>query len=266
MSKLQDMIARQHRALIRQYLEPSGSTAWIAVPNADWFEWRAKTLDRRGDNLKRLETLAGVPSTQALVYFDRAGDPELWVRPEIKGTAGSGHYLTDWNKFARNYCQVDYAKADTSVLNVDHLYPETAAYRQGLKYVRVMPVDEGANKRVGRTQEKLMAQAAQEAVERQQTDPAIVPRMRPHSATPVTLAKASAFSDSIVLPKHRGDPVDFGVISRLVRHLQDMGWLENDQLTQELTTHLTRWTVTRRQGGDADQLGVFEDADKPESE
>ena len=75
-------------------------------------------------------------------------------------------------------------------------------------------------------------------------------------ATDVTFAKAGGFGESVTLPKNRNDPVEQGVITRLIQHLRRKGLVENGQIA-ELYTHLTWWSVTRVQGGDADQLGIF---------
>ena len=107
-----------------------------------------------------------------------------------------------------------------------------------------MPIDADSNQALGRTIEKLMANS-------QMNDQKVV-----RKATYITFAKAGGFTESIVLPKNRNDPVDQGVITRLIQHLRRKGLVEDGQIA-ELHGHLTRWSVTRIQGGDADQLGVY---------
>ena len=42
---------------------------------------------------------------------------------------------------------------------IDHLSPDTAAWRQGYGYVRVIPVDAAVNRRVGATVERVLARS-----------------------------------------------------------------------------------------------------------
>jgi hypothetical protein len=109
----------------------------------------------------------------------------------------------------------------------------------------VMPVPKDSNQAIGRTLEKLVANQR------------FGKNRIAHQATIVTLAKIAGFAEHITLPVTRGQPVDAGVVQRLVRLLQTKGFLADDALIRDLTQHLTRWTVTRLQGGDADALGIF---------
>ena len=235
---LAGLVRRQTTALARQFVdEPTNAYIGIRTHSA----MQMRQLAHGG----RTAPLGDQPISRCFVYIDNTGEPELWVRAVLKNGPGGSGYNTDWNNFARTYLGADYAALDTAAFNIDHLYPETTGYREGLSHVRVMPVPADSNQAVGRTLEKLMANRS-------------FGRDRPaHKATVVTFAKVAGFANSITLPEQRGDPVDEGVIRQLVELLQRRGFIEPGQLANDLTVHLTRWSVTRLQGGDADQLACL---------
>jgi hypothetical protein len=232
------LVRRQTDALARQFIDDPAN-AFIGVSSPAFMDQRILAFGGR------VEPLEGQPLNRCFVYLDHAGQPELWVWAVLKKGPGGSAYNTDWNAFCRKYFGIDYGALNTVAFNIDHLYPETTAYREGMSHVRVMPVPADSNQAVGRTLEKLMANRS-------------FARKRPaHKASVVTFAKIAGFAEPITLPDDRGDPVDRGVILRLVQLLQAKGFIEGGSLAQELTAHLTRWSITRLQGGDADQLGIF---------
>jgi hypothetical protein len=239
-TRLEDLVRAQRRALAAQWGDQHGNIAYIGVASPEYLATRGHLFGGR------TELLQGIPQDRALVYIDDEGRPELWVKPVLKGGPGSSNYDTDWNNFAKRYYDFDFNNASTGEYNVDHLYPETAGMRIGLSHERVMPVDRSANQEVGRTIEALMAKRLP------QKDKLI------HKATFVTFAKVSGFDEAIVLPEERGGPVDEQIIRRLIVHLQRKRLIEAGPAMRALHAHLTRWSVTRIQGGDADAIGTFE--------
>jgi hypothetical protein len=234
------VVRAQRLALTEQWGHPRGNIAYIGVAAPTYLATRARLFGGR------TELLPGIAADRALVYIDDENRPELWVQPVVKGGPGSSHYDTDWNNFAKRYYNFDFNSASTSDYNVDHMFPETTGERKGLSHVRAMPVDWSANQAVGRTLEAQMAERLPQ------------PSKVIHKATFVTFAKVSGFDESIVLPKPRGGPVDEQVIRRLIVHLQRRRLVEPGPSMRALHLHLTRWSVTRIQGGDADALGPFE--------
>ena len=162
----------------------------------------------------------------------------------VKGGPGGSHYETDWGRFTKAYFDLDFAGADTAVLNIDHLYPETTAKQEGMSHVRVTAINGPANQSLGRTIEKLMANRTPS-------------RKVIHLATELTLAKVTGFAPAITKPPKAGQPVEPGTIAAMTRHFIDLGVLDDDPAIVALTQHLTRWRVTRLQGGNADSLGSF---------
>jgi hypothetical protein len=239
-TRLEDMVRAQRRALTAQWGHPRGNIAYIGVAAPTYLTMRGRLFGGR------TELLAGIAEDRALVYIDDEDRPELWVKPVLKGGPGSSNYDTDWNNFAKRYYGFDFNTASTSEYNVDHMFPETTGMRKGLSHVRVMPVDASANTAVGRTIEAQMAKRLQ------QPDKVI------HKATFMTFAKVSGFDEQIVLPEDRGGPVEEQIIRRLIVHLQRRRVVEPGPSMRALHMHLTRWSVTRIQGGDVDALGTFE--------
>lgn len=236
--KLQDVVLRQIKALFRQVTDPKGNKAYIGVQSAQLLEARCRFFGGRIESLPRAER------SRALVYIDSQGEPELWCRPMTKGGPGGSHYETDWNRFTRHYFDLDFGEADTSMLNIDHLYPETTAKHEGMSHVRVTAINGPANQSLGRTIEKLMANRA--------------PRTKViHLASELTLVKVSGSTIPITMPATAGQPVDEAAIARNIRRFVELGLTEDNPALVALTEHLTRWTVTRLQGGNADLLGPF---------
>ncbi len=234
-----EIYQEQFAALVRQFMSDTGNAAYIGIKGLDHMEMRKHLYNGR------IEPLGGHELSRCFVYLDGANTPELWVKPVIKGGPGSSFYETDWNNFSIKFYEFNYKNANTAGWNIDHLFPETTGQNLDLSHVRVMPIDADSNQALGRTIEKLMANS-------QMNNQKVI-----RKATYTTFAKAGGFRESIVLPKNRNDPVDQGTITRLIQHLRQKGLVENVQLAADLHVHLTRWSVTRIQGGDADQLGVF---------
>jgi hypothetical protein len=232
------LIRAQTDAIARQFVHDP-ACCFVGVSNPGFMEQRILAYGGR------TEPLDDRPIDRCFVYVDQHGQPELWVRAVKKGGPGGSGYETDWNAFAHKYFSVDYDALDTSNYNIDHLYPETTAYREGMSHVRAMPVPKDSNQAIGRTLEKLMANQK------------FNPKRVVHKATVVTFAKIAGFAESITLPEQRGQPVDPGIIVRLVLRLQQQGFIEAGELARQLTVHLTRWSVTRLQRGDVNQLGIF---------
>ena len=235
---LTSLIRAQTDAIARQFVRDP-ACCFVGISSPSFMGQRILAYGGRTESLNDNQI------DRCFVYIDQHGHPELWVRAVLKGGPGGTGYETDWRAFARKYYSVDYAAFDTSDFNIDHLYPETTAYREHMSHVRAMPVPKDSNQAVGRTLEKLMANQKFNA------------KRVVHKATVVTFAKIAGFAESINLPDQRGQPVDPGVVLRLVLLLQRRGFIEAGELARQLTVHLTRWSITRLQGGDVDQLGVF---------
>ncbi len=123
---------------------------WVRIPSLDRLRCRCDKLSWR--------LLPGFSECDAVVW-DSEGRPELWVRPVEKRrcivSADKTLYSRAWTAFVRHY---GHTKVEPSRFHaIDHLSPETAAFRQGYLYVRVAVVDAVSNKRVGSTVEKILA-------------------------------------------------------------------------------------------------------------
>ncbi len=238
-SALREMVLRQVLALIRQFNHPMGNEAYIGVKTLNYLEQRAQVLGGR------IEPVPRQARERALVFIDSTGEPELWCRPRHKGGPGGGFYETDWNNFCKDRFGVDFKSADTSMLNIDHLYPETTGMMEGLSHVRVTALNGPANQNLGRTIEKHMANRPAPS------------RKVVHKATFATLAKVAGATMAMTLPDTPGAPIEKAKISQLFSHFAKLGLLEDNPEIQRLDQHLTRWSVTRIQGGDADAIGNF---------
>jgi len=135
------------------------SYLWVRIPNLDRFQYRCCE--------RRWEPLPGLDKVDAVVW-DGEGRPELWVRPiEKRGCTNNSDktlYLRAWAGFVRHHGKtLVETKFANSSHAIDHLSPETAAFRQGYSHVRVALVNAISNRRVGATVEKVLARFAAKA-------------------------------------------------------------------------------------------------------
>ena len=236
---LRELVRRQVLALIRQFNDSMGNQAYIGVKTLNYLERRAQFLGGR------IEAVPRQPMDRALVFVDGTGEPELWCRPRHKGGPGGSFYETDWNNFCKDRFDVDFKSLDTSVLNIDHLYPETTGMIEGLSHVRVTALNGPANQNLGRTIEKQMAN-------RPVASGKVI-----HKATFTTLAKIAGATMAMTLPDTPGAPIEAGKISQLFAHFAKLGLLDDSPEIRRLDALLTRWSVTKIQGGDVDAIEQF---------
>lgn len=194
--------------------------AVIAVPDLPTLMQR-QTLDGG-----RVVALPGFAAADAAIWRDSKDRVELWVRTEDKAAAGTDLYVRAWRQFVQFVAQTQaLAQLNGRALQTDHLYPETAAYRSGLSYVRVMAVDARSNVLLGSTVEKFAANAK----------PGTFGRRR--YATYFTLAKAAGFQGSLARC-NSGDDVARAIHAFLRAQNYPV---PNDPLEQTLTARKLLW-------------------------
>lgn len=210
----------QQAAIIEQYFAPT-NRAWVAVPDTGWLG-RRQTLEGG-----RVEAMLGLPAADALVWRDDAGRYELWVKPEEKHKAGTDLYARAWSQFVKLVGKTTQAaNVNGHDLAIDHLYPETAAARLGLSYVRVMAVDRRSNSLLGSTIETAAA--------RDKTG-----SLRPRLASAFTIAKVSGFQGSFA---KRHDSA--GIATALLAWLRQQGYpVPSTQAGAELEQSLTASSI-----------------------
>lgn len=197
----------QWQALLDEWLglaDPSSriNTAYIALSDLSWLDRLADPRWPGGGG--SWSPLPDAPPNEALIRRDRAGRPQLWVRPEEK-TGGSGRYAAHWDRFVRLLGMPSPPSGlGGRDLAVDHLFPETAAARRGWALVRVMPVDRRSNSLVGSTIERVEARRGGHD--------------RPRTASSFTMAKVTGFQGSFARRHDAG-----GVAAALLAHIRGCG-------------------------------------------
>jgi hypothetical protein len=177
---------QQVAALVEQYFANT-NIAWIAVPDLEWLT-RRQSMDGG-----QVTALPGFASDEGIIWRDAKGRVELWARAEEKATEGTDLYNRAWREFVKlNARTQPMSDVNGRKLQVDHLYPETAAARLGLSHVRLLPFDARPNRTVGSTVEKAAAGPKPGT-------------LRPRFATPFTLAKASGFQQSFARRNNSAD-------------------------------------------------------------
>src|ERR1700722_2591225 len=172
---------RQIATIVRHYFNHSGNSAWIGGPASKW------PTRGPGEPGARIDPLAGFGPTEAVVRCDADNCVELWCKPVDKTAlrkAGKRDltYSKAWAAFTSVYAKTTPSSTVNGVdLEIDHLYPETAGTRSGLTFVRLLPVDERPNVRVG------------SAIERLAAGPKPGTAGRPRHATAFTMANVSGF-------------------------------------------------------------------------
>lgn len=144
-------VEQQKAEFIRQFAEDP-AYCWIRVPSPDSFFHRCSS--------REWTLLSGFEPSDAIVW-DAQGQPELWVKPEDK-RAGNRRYVRAWKVFTKLFANTEVGIVGRAH-QIDHLSPETAAFRQGYSHVRVMAVEARANRTVGAVIERRLAQNAGKA-------------------------------------------------------------------------------------------------------
>lgn len=215
----------QAAAIVEQFFA-AYNIAWIAVPDTETL-MRRQSFDHGG----QVANLPGMDATEAVVWRDSKNRPELWVRTEDKAINGTDLYARAWKAFVKQFAGVaPTPQAGGRALQADHLYPETAAIRADLNFVRVMAVDARSNVLLGSTTEKLAAGGK------------LGRAGRPRSATYFTLAKVSGFQESFGKSKSASD-----VTAALLNFLRAKGYpvpknaTPDASLEHDLTTSKLNW-------------------------
>lgn len=139
--KFQTVLDLQRARILQQFVEDPRN-CWIGARTH-------KDLDDiRGRFGGRREALLGFAEDEAFVWLDDKNKPECWVKTEDK-EKGAGTYTRAWMNFCLARYGATCTPADLAGMNVDHLYPETAAYEGGVRFVRAMPVKSGPNQSAG---------------------------------------------------------------------------------------------------------------------
>jgi hypothetical protein len=210
----------QAAAIVDQFFNEA-NIAWIAVPDIQTL-MRRQSFDAGG----RVVALPGFGATDAVIWRDSKNRAELWVKSEDKAASGTDLYARAWRQFVQTIAQT----LSTPQLNgrpwqADHLYPETAAFRSDLNFVRVMAVDARSNVLLGSTTEKLAANTKSGT------------RGRPRSATYFTLAKVSGYQGSLARRNSSAD-----VAKSLLAYLRAQNYpVPQDALELTLTTANLSW-------------------------
>jgi hypothetical protein len=194
-------LSQQASAIVAQFFA-DGNLAWIGVPDLGILMQR-QTVDGG-----QVGPLPGVAGADAVIWRDGKGRAELWVRPEDRLIKSTNLHATCWAIFV----QLVAGTAPQPVLagrklEVDHLYPGTAAARNEMSHVRVMAVDKRSNSTAGSTTENAAANDKPGA------------KGRHRSATYFTMAKVSGFRGSFAKSN------DSLVVARaLLDHLRGLGY------------------------------------------
>ncbi len=120
---------------------------------------------------------------KARVYEGPSGDRQLWVRPADKTRKPSAAYRRYWRRFVRSQGVREPYTYFGKIFPVDHLFPETAAARTGLEWIRVVPVKARSNALVSFLEKKRAAKTE---------------NPRPHTADYITMVKVTGFEKSLI--------------------------------------------------------------------
>jgi hypothetical protein len=216
---------RQQEAAIVEQFFANYNIAWIAVPDIDTLMQR-QTFDGG-----MVAALPGFGPDEGVIWRDRRDRAELWVKSEDKAADGTDLYARAWRQFVQVIAGTSpLPELAGRKLQADHLYPETAAFRADLNFVRVLAVDARSNVLLGSTTEKFAANSKPGTFG------------RPRSATYFTLAKVSGFQGSLA---HRN--ASGSVAAALLAHLRARGYTVPSDATPdgslefELTTNTLNW-------------------------
>jgi hypothetical protein len=195
----------QYSALLRQFLAGEAS-AWIAIDSLDRMTALSRTPGM-AEIAGRLEVLSSrIPPTRAFVRVQQ-NEPELWIDPELDRKTCRSYYAA----FAKAWLDLP-GRPSGEDFNIDHLFPQAPALKDGMAYVRLMAVEAEPNQIAGATLEQEMTNRA----ERVASGKVI------RHATWMTLGKAAGFVGWEALPE--SDPAaNDTVVTRLFAHLAARG-------------------------------------------
>lgn len=203
---LAEIVLRQRRSIAQQ-MRRDPANVLIGIESIDALARRPDALRARHQGLEGLvASIAGIDRGDGVAYLAASGsEPECWCRPVDKGQS-KGPYVRVWRAFQRQFYNSDYqAEKDASRWAIDHLYPETAAAREGHAYVRILPVDAVANRNIGTAVERFMARRAHRAT------------TTGHDLTYLTMAKIAGWRGRI------DNPVSWKTVYDLVSHVVATG-------------------------------------------
>lgn len=142
--------------------------------------------------------------TDVQVFQRSDGRRELWVKPHDKQKEKSP-YARYWRQFVA-LCQVDITNGPPDYPTaVDHLFPETAAARAGIEWVRLMAVKARSNGVPAGIEKKLAKTITPDDA-------------RSHNASPVTILKITGFEASLSTFENGHAFAD-----SFIKHIADLG-------------------------------------------
>jgi hypothetical protein len=192
----------QAAALVAQYFDTRFNAAFIAIAAPESLS-RRQMVDGG-----RIVTMPGYPASDALLWQDDKGRTELWVRTFDKTANPSDLYEHAWRDYVRVFAKTEMrTELNGRPMVIDHLYPETAAFRSKLAFVRLLAIERRPNSLVGSAIEKLAA------------GPKPGKDGRDRTATSFTLAKVSGFQGSFARRNAARD-----VMRALYGHLRAKGY------------------------------------------
>ncbi len=183
----------------------------------------------------RWANLGGCDPDKVQVYHGPGGEQQLWVRPVDKTLKPSAAYRRHWRKFVRSQEVQEPYTYDEKILPIDHLFPETAAARAGIAWVRITAVKARSNALVSFLEKKRAAKNEQP---------------RPHTADYITMIKVTGFEKSL---KSFANGRDFAL--QFVSHLESCQQIrtrpfEDIKLEIELIAHsFERAVLDNNHGG-----------------
>lgn len=205
-----EVMRRQREAIVQQMrLDPAN--VLIGVRSHHELERRSESLRFGGDSSSVIVPLTSLDGkdilpTDGVAYRPTVGnEPECWCRPVDKSQA-SGPYERVWRAFQKQFYNSDYnSERNPSRWAIDHLYPETAAAREGFIYVRLLPLDAVANSAIGAAVEAFMARQAASSTK------------IAHDLTYLTLAKLSGWRGKLE------NPVEWRTVYQMIEHIVTNG-------------------------------------------
>lgn len=188
-------VHRQIAAFLAQFCSPKGNEAWIGI--------RADAPPRLGGEVA---AAPDIPLSEGFIWRPHGGgEPELWLDPRKSG------YRAAFERFAIR--ELGATGLDGADVQIDHVFPKSAASLGELAYVRMLAVPPESNMAAGRTLERAMAERNRAAG----------PRRKPtRMATYFSVGKATGFAGYDSLPDGEGEG-NRDLVGALFAHLRDFG-------------------------------------------
>jgi hypothetical protein len=129
----------QAAALVEQYFGPFNAAA-IAIAGFDSLSHRQMV---HGGSVA---AMPGYAATDAMIWRDKKDRTELWVRTFDKTAKPSNLYERAWRDYVRIFGKTEMqTELNGHAMVIDHLYPETAAFRANLTFVRLLAIERRPN-------------------------------------------------------------------------------------------------------------------------